>query len=448
MKKNFIKGMLGVFLLTGLVSCNKDDDSVFDQTVTERLTAQEAELREALESSEYGWKLVYFTDETKLGGFTFLFDFVDGKNVRMVSDFNAEGLIEKTSEYEIHLRSTTSLVFVTENHIHKLSDGALSYVEPGKGYKGDFQFRYYGSTEDEILFKTTRSFEDLKFVKATAEDWANFNKGFEMEGKFNDLNKPVFKSLTIEDGSGVTGYDMDYNSATRYAKLSGSNGEVLNENGGVGIGFSPNGLVVQPAVEVDGESVTEFEYKSATSTFEYLGANGSKAVIKLESSPYGNTDAYKKFLAGKPSVRLFMSTDREQRIIGADGNSMLFFDYIQKNYNEGGAGAPLNIASIDMYFNNNGNRLVIAMSDGASYRYNFTTSDGNGAIKMNFTTATPASGRNADVDEFAFLILNDPVGMFYKETTDIHYYGDVYVSRLMMGSSPLTFMMWDLSRIV
>ncbi len=150
-----LKGVLGLFLLTAVISCNKDDESIFDKTATERLSAQEAELRGALDSSEYGWKLVYFTDDTSLGGFTFLFDFIDENNVRMVSDFDDETLTPLTSEFEIQLRSTTSLVFVTNNHIHKLSDPIDSPVETAKGYKGDFQFRYYGKTEDEIIFRTS-----------------------------------------------------------------------------------------------------------------------------------------------------------------------------------------------------------------------------------------------------------------------------------------------------
>ena len=115
--KNILKYLFIAVLAMQLASCdNKEDvDPIFDQTPTERLNAQKKELNDLLESSEFGWKAVYFTDTTQLGGFTHLFKFKSG-SVDMASDFDNDTAIYK-SEYGIELGSTVSLVFTTKNKI-------------------------------------------------------------------------------------------------------------------------------------------------------------------------------------------------------------------------------------------------------------------------------------------------------------------------------------------
>lgn len=99
-------------------SCSSTDaEQKFDQTPTERLNAQQKELSDLLLTSEHGWKAVYFTDNTVLGGYTHLFKFAADGTVQMASDFDSDTQTYK-SEYAVQTGSTVSLVFTTKNRIH------------------------------------------------------------------------------------------------------------------------------------------------------------------------------------------------------------------------------------------------------------------------------------------------------------------------------------------
>ena len=88
--KTIINYLLVAVLAIQLFSCDNKEtlDSPFNATPTERLNAQKKELNDILQSSEYGWKAVYFTDNTVLGGYTHLFKFATDGTVEMASDFD------------------------------------------------------------------------------------------------------------------------------------------------------------------------------------------------------------------------------------------------------------------------------------------------------------------------------------------------------------------------
>ena len=437
-----LKGVLGLFLLTAVISCNKDDESIFDKTATERLSAQEAELRGALDSSEYGWKLVYFTDDTSLGGFTFLFDFIDENNVRMVSDFDDETLTPLTSEFEIQLRSTTSLVFVTNNHIHKLSDPIDSPVETAKGYKGDFQFRYYGKTEDEIIFRTTKTFKEIRFTKATAEDWNSINKNREIAEKMFDVNKALFRSIEINNGGNISEYDMFYNATTRFFDIQ-EKGLSFTENDGFGVGFTNNGIVVSPALDIDGELISNFIYEPSTLSFVSTDSDNVRVRIKYLGEPIVWTDAYKKLLPsslGTGVAQFFMITDSEEQIYWAANTSQFVRDAIDNV----GKDANGKLALEQMYLTvRSSDSYLLYIVNGTQYVYFFNITDGGGYLKL-----TPAGWNNEaqvpqKLKDLNKLIAGDPKGLYVKvEDYRIRYSGYKVVS-FFSGSSASSITLWQ-----
>lgn len=442
MINRILKGMLGLFLLTAVISCNKEDDSVFSESATERLSKQEAELREALNSSEFGWKLVYFTDDSSLGGFTFLFDFLDDKNVRMVSDFDDEGLVPQDSEFEVQLRATTSLVFVTNNHIHKISDPANSPVETAKGYKGDFQFRYYGRTEDEIIFRTTKSFKEIRFTKATAEDWNLINKNREMGEKVFNVNKALFRSIEINNGGNVSEYDMFYNATTRFFNLQ-EKGLSLTKNDGFGIGFTDTGIVVSPAFDIDGELISNFVYEPATENFVSTDSDNVIVKIKYLDKPLVWTNDYKKLLPsslGSGVAMYFMITDREEQIYWAANTSKHVRDAMDAIGNDGRGNLDLEQVSLIIRASNS---YMMYNVKGQEYLYFFNVSDGGDYLKL-----TPAGWNDEaqvpqKVKDLNKLLAGDPKGMFVKvEDYRIRYSGYKVVS-YFSASSASSITLWQ-----
>jgi hypothetical protein len=313
--KSIFNYILVAILAIQLVSCDNKEtlESPFGATPAERLDAKQKELNDLLESSEFGWKAVYFTDVTQLGGFTHVFKFKDGK-VDMASDFDDDTSVY-SSEYSIELGSTTSLLFSTSNRIHLLSDSnnAPTAALRGKGYKGDFQFLYYGQENGEIIFRTNRSFEELRFVKATAADWTNLAKARAMiPNVIGASSRPLFRLLETNDGSKINQFDFTFTPASRYAVANSIvAGSSFSYN--VGIAYTATGITVKPAVKVGTQELTDFTYDAATGSFTATGTGGVSATIKYSNKPLVITTDYLPFLDGNPStafgyIASFLST--------------------------------------------------------------------------------------------------------------------------------------------
>lgn len=297
---NIFKSLFAIILLLQLSACSPDTDAekIFDETPTTRLNERKAELNAALLSSEFGWKAVYFTDNTVLGGYTHIFKFAKDGSVVMASDFDTDTK-KYSSQYEIQLGSTVSLVFTTANRIHLLSESD-NYPIPAlrsKGYLGDFQFLYYGEENGELIFKTNRNGQEVRFVKATAQDFDDLPKNFLMIP--NVIGSNVFganRGLEIIDGTTKKTYDFNpFSTVTRFTNYSDAT--EINE---IGIGYAPNGLVISPAIVVGQQKLSNFVYNSTNGSFTATGTNGVSASIKYSNAPFVITDDYKNFAPGQP----------------------------------------------------------------------------------------------------------------------------------------------------
>jgi Domain of unknown function (DUF4302) len=326
-----IKYILTTIIAIQFASCTKEKgaEPFFNLTPTERENFKKKELSDALKSSQYGWKLVYFTDNTQMGGFTHLFKFKDDKNVEMASDFDNESIKVAQSEYDIQLGNTVALVFTTKNSIHLLSDSANAPTADlvGQGYKGDFQFLYYGQENDEIVFKTSKENRELRFVKATENDWKDLPKNRAMvENVIGASTRPLFRLLEIKQGTNSEIFDFTYGSDARFATGSAV---ALGSSGGFGLGvaYTPTGIIVSPSIVIGNQSLTSFTYDATTGNFVATGKDGLTASIKYSSKPLVLTDDYKMLLAGNPNkvyAHIGLNGTR-----GASTNSPLFLSLLK-----------------------------------------------------------------------------------------------------------------------
>lgn len=370
--KTIINYLFIAVLAMQLVSCDNKEtlDSPFNATPTERLNAQQKELNDVLESSEFGWKAVYFTDTTQLGGFTHVFKFKDGK-VDMASDFNDDTAVY-SSEYSIELGSTVSLVFTTKNRIHLLSDSNNYPVAAlrGKGYKGDFQFLYYGQENGQIIFKTNRSFEELRFVKASASDWSDLAKNRLMvPNVVGATTRPLFRLLETYDGTKTSQFDFNFTAATRYAVANSiETGSSMSYN--MGIAYTPTGILVNPAVKVGTQMLSEFTYDAATGNFIATGTAGVTATIKYSNKPLVLTDDYKVLLAGNPrTIYAYIAAN----LATAPSNSLLCNSLL--NTINASLPSTQKVNRVSFYFNDgaNGSYISYSFTGGKSTLYHFVT---------------------------------------------------------------------------
>lgn len=425
--KNIFKYLIVAFLATQLAACDKTDtEQKFEQTPTERLNAQEKKLSDLLLSSEQGWKAVYFTDNTQLGGYTHLFKFTADGKVTMASDFDAD-TNAYTSEYNVVLGSTVSLLFNTNNRIHLLSDSNNFPTADlkGEGYKGDFQFLYYGQENGEIIFKTNRSFQELRFVKATAQDWADLPKNIAMiPNVVGATTRPLFRLLETNDGTKINQFDFNFTGASRFAIANSiETGSSLSYN--MGIAYTPTGISVNPAVKVGTQKLSEFTYDPATGNFNATGTAGVTASIKYSNRPLVLTDDYKPLLNGNTrTIYGYIAAN----LATAQTNSLLCNSLL----NAANATLPTTqkINRIQFYFNDgaNGSYIAYTFTGGKATLYHFVTVTEDPANKTliladdGWTVATPPVFLK-DIDKE----LLDPKGLYVKkEKFTITYSNPIY----------------------
>lgn len=365
--KNIYKFLFAAFLALQLSACdnNTDADPKFDKTPTERLNAQMAELKEVLLSSPEGWKAIYFTDNTILGGYTHFFKFSPDGTVEMSSDFDEDldTYVTRKSEYQIQLGSTVSLTFTTNNWIHLLSESDNYPIDEleAKGYLGDFQFLYYGQENGQIIFKANRNGQEIRFVKATKEDRDNLPKNFDMiPNVIGSESRPLFRLLETNDGTTKHQFDFSFSPITRYATANSiETGYSVSFN--FGVGYTPTGIVVNPGIQVGSQKLTDFVYNDADGSFTATGTNGASAVIKYSNKPLVLTDDYKKLLPGSGNNVYGYIYDLTKF---ESANSALFLSLLRNS--EQAAGAML--SRVQLWFNN---------ADGTNYiEYRFADASG------------------------------------------------------------------------
>ncbi|KVV14172.1 DUF4302 domain-containing protein [Flavobacterium sp. TMP13] len=438
--KNILKYLIVSFLILQLTSCtNNDAEQKFDQSPTERLNAQQKELKDLLLSSEFGWKAVYFTDDSQLGGYTHLFKFAADGTVQMASDFDEDTSVLK-SQYEIQLGSTVSLVFTTKSRIHLLSD-SNSYPTAAlrsKGYLGDFQFLYYGQETNTILFKTNRENKELRFVKATADDWTNLSKNIDMiDNVVGSDSRPLFRLLETNDGKTVHQFDFAFDKNTRYAEAN-SIEEGYPVTYDMGIGYTADGIIVSPPVVVADQKLTNFIYNEAEGSFTATGTGGVSATIRYSSKPLVLTDDYKALLEGnKQAVYGYIAAN----LYNASTTSSLFKQLINKV----NATLPANqsVSRVQLVFNNavNGSYIQYQFNGGKPSIVHFVTTTEDAANK---TLILTDDGWTQSAANRAFLKdldaeLTNPKGLYVKkENFKVTYSNVIYTFTSASSSFRMT----------
>lgn len=267
MRRNILKSFVAFSILFSVTSCSNDSfEDKFDKNATARFEKRKVELSNSLLSSDLGWKMTYFTDDSKMGGFTYVMKFNSDTEVEMIGDFEAvagydDPKILKKSEYKIGWSNTVSLLFSTPNHIHLLGNNSISPTDKlkGQGYKGDFEFLYYSSEADIINFRTVRDGINIVFEKATKADWTDL--------QLNQVTKSQLltkRTIQVIEGTSSSIYNFKFDSKTRWASvLNNAKTESVNSNGGIGIGYRKDGIIISPAIELeDGTFISELKYEN------------------------------------------------------------------------------------------------------------------------------------------------------------------------------------------
>lgn len=271
MTKQFLK-YIAIFVFCISFSCvDNEPELLFDDVPSERANKKIEEVMQLLLDSPNGWKMTYFPDDTILGGYTYVFRFSEDGTVEMDSDFGATKGTVTSSLWQVDLGATVKLNFTTQNKIHELSDSDSSPDDElaGQGYRGSFEFLFYGTEGENLSFQAARDNTPVLFEKATQQDWDNLSKNDDIidliNGQLSYVKNGVKQSFE---------YDADRRFVTKVNSLT--------TDPDFGIGFSSNGISVSPAI-TDNNDVSHdtFIINESNSAFVSTKGNFSISILNL-----------------------------------------------------------------------------------------------------------------------------------------------------------------------
>ena len=275
-----------IYILAGVLtlsSCQKNepDDLFGGKTPSQRFEQSQAELRRELAKPENGWKLTYFTNDKKFGGFTFLMKFTSEGFVSMASDIKATATAT-TSKYEIQEGQGTMLVFTTKNYIHELSDAYTPTDLRGKGYEGEFQFIYYGKEGNKLKFRTQRKATEqyVYFEPATIQDWNTIQN---LSGSVDALEGDIFRHFFRVTKDGVTkDYSISLSNRFLTLNLSSDPSQTLK----TALVPTQAGFTFDPPLVIEGKTFTQLTWDNNASPARYITTvEGVTAEIRFELRP-------------------------------------------------------------------------------------------------------------------------------------------------------------------
>lgn len=259
---------IGVRLLIAVslfsLGCERQEsENLFGGSPNERVKAARSALYAELQAAEYGWKFVYFPrvidGASSTVQYTYLFDFMDDNQVQM--EASNHGATRDTSEYDVALGSTVKLRFITYNFIHELADAANSnlYGTGGRSAAGDFEFLYYGKDGDDLIFRTNRNATEIRLEKAAAENWGGnkepLRDSLMTYFRHRDYHLQAYQEAELVSDSLVR-IDFDQRQLALFAVSESDTTQTARS----GLGYGVNGVVVMPAIEIDGKEFYFFKW--------------------------------------------------------------------------------------------------------------------------------------------------------------------------------------------
>jgi len=302
-----------------LFACQKNepDDLFGGKNPSQRFEQSQAELRQELTSPEQGWKLVYYTNEKKFGGFIILMKFTPEGLVTMNSDIGAT-TSSTTSKYEIKWGQGTMLSFTTKNHIHELSDSTKG--ETGVGYEGNFEFIYFGKEGNKLKFKTQRKDTEqfVYFEPATAQDWNTIQT---LSSNVKTLEDNIDNYyFTVSTTASSTGYEVNF--ANRFITVTSLDGSSTQK---ASVYATETGIGFKPALTFEGKTFTGLTRDNSTTPPTYKttvdGVTAQMTYSLVPPEAFINDD-YKDM----ENIRLFLIDPASFR----KGTSAPFYDDILK----------------------------------------------------------------------------------------------------------------------
>jgi hypothetical protein len=198
------------FLLIAVVvlsfsSCFFEQENLFDQSASERLSNTITKDFELLVAAESGWVMNYFATPTS-EGFPLLMKFNKDHRVEMMMNnrYSENSFLNDTSFFDIIADNSVVLTFNTFNKVlHKFADPAdlpetpiganRKGDETGVGLEGDYEFMIMAVSPDKIQMKGKKRATRIELVRLPEnQDWREYFKRLD-ELNFTRVYQPALQ---------------------------------------------------------------------------------------------------------------------------------------------------------------------------------------------------------------------------------------------------------------
>lgn len=295
-------GLLAAAMIFGSGCSKQAGEDVFDKSPAERVDARSNELAERLVASPNGWIMEYIpSKKSDYGGYIIGFKFNDKGQVLISSEAlenTQAGATEPIhpaikSSYSIGRDTGVTLNFPDYNEaLHYYSTPDRRYAaDLGKGYEGDYEFRYMASENpDELNFVGKKTGNKIRMYRATEDAIEYVKKIVEMKKKifnaqrmFDNHQDALVASKPIMDKEDLTIY---YPTTEGYNYYNGKVDEYSERNVKLRFFYTPTGLKF---FEPGSDKIESYVWNEDSQTLEREGG----VIIEARNDPhYDNYASY------------------------------------------------------------------------------------------------------------------------------------------------------------
>ncbi|RZF59762.1 DUF4302 domain-containing protein [Sphingobacterium corticibacterium] len=270
-----LKHIIFTFLLPVLLitSCKREQDRIFEENASVRMTEAIANAYGVLQGNEAGWVMTYYpSDNQEFGGYTIFTKFISNAQVTMVSDAIESS---ETSTYSVIHDTGPVLSFNGYNKaIHWFSEPGMDNGRIGAddtGMKGDFEFIVLKATADSVVLKGKKSGTEVVMLPLSGDEFEQQGEAYqEAAAQFGEFG--VFK---LEDASGDL-LDMPYSSPIRvFRNPKDASGNEMSFR------VIPGGLEFYAEQEMEGVTFKTLKFVEPTTAYPYGYYTNDNATFKI-----------------------------------------------------------------------------------------------------------------------------------------------------------------------
>ncbi|UII27177.1 DUF4302 domain-containing protein [Fulvivirga maritima] len=449
MNKSFCYILISL-LLTVLLGCDEDYDTIFEETPDERLQSTLDEYTSMLTSQEAGWKAALTTGTDR--NYFYYFEFNGDGNVTMVSDFDQTTAgTPATSSWMLKALQRPTLSFNTYSYIHLPADpdGEVNGGADGEGLVSDFEFIISEVSGDSIILEGLQRGSSLIMVPASpGEKEAILDQ--EILKVFNGVNQTVAANrglkFALADGAEVP---VVINMANR---LFGA--QYLAENGSeivsfqTGFSFDLEGIKLSEPFEINGQTIQYLTWDELEGAITIDLQSTTPLVGFDDPFIFDVTPPLSSVLGSTYSTVLIPASSGQAPLVGQSENFINIYNTAADALLNGTY--QLTLRDIEFLFDEPSgsmrmNVYISQTNNGASslfvaqYSYSYVT-DEDGLLKFSFLDANDNGWTiYGDIYDLLFPIeadyfqaeyiggdLNLLAGFFSQDTPEFHFSGYLY----------------------